>query len=217
MNKDSYCEHLNQIKACWECKRSQFLKCSHSDGEMFSSSHDYSRFLGIQYVCNRHWRRQDSKLEEASGDHVDIADEDGMVNSRLRVKMLMNRIDRSVAAMAGPKDVTENTVKVVCDKLDTSRFGVYSLKCQNGTPGVTSQNAIDRTRRVETILRNTSRYSHNSLGQWESGVKHAEKRIRATTLRMLMADHKLNSDRPTAQHSNTTCSKLLNNGHSSSR
>ena len=138
-------------------------------------------------------------MEEASGDHVDIADEDGMVNSRLRVKVLMNRNDRSVAAMAGPKDVTENTVRVVRDRLETWRFGVCSLKCQSGTAEITLQNAVDRTRRVETILRNTSRLSHNSLGHWESDVKQAEKQIRATILHTLIADHKFDSDRLAAQ------------------
>ena len=47
-----------------------------------------------------------------------------------------------------------------------------SLKCQNGTAEITSLNAVDKTRKVETILRNTSRYSHNSLGHWESEGEH---------------------------------------------
>ena len=74
-----------------------------------------------------------------------------------------------------------------------------SLKCQSGTAEITSQNAIDRTKRIETILRNTSRYSHNSLGRWESDVNNAEKQIRATILHTKIADHKFDSDRPTAQ------------------
>ena len=78
--------------------------------------------------------------------------------------MLMNHNDTSVAAMAGPKGVAEKMVRVVCDRVGTWRFGVCSLKCQNGTAEITSQNATDRTRRVETTLRNTSRYSHNSFG-----------------------------------------------------
>ena len=124
----------------------------------------YSACVYEKDADDRHRRRQDSKLEDASGDHVDIADEDGMVNSRLRFKVLVNHNDRSVAAMAGPRDVTENTVRVVCDWLETWRIGVCSLTCPNETAESTSQNAIDRTRRVETILRNTSRYSHTSLG-----------------------------------------------------
>ena len=104
-----------------------------------------------------------SELEEASGDHVEIADEDGMVNSRLRFKVLMNQNDGSVAAMEGPKDVTENMVRVVCGWLETWRFGECTLKCQNGTAEITSKNAVDRTRRVETSLRNASRYLHNRV------------------------------------------------------
>ena len=100
---------------------------------------------------DRHRQQQDSELEDASGDHVDIAKEDGMVNSRLRFKVLMNHNDRSVAAMAGPKDVTVNTVRVVCDRLKTWRLGVCSLKCQNGTANIISQNDIDKTRRVDRV------------------------------------------------------------------
>ena len=65
-----------------------------------------------------------------------------MVNSRMRFKVLMNHNDRSVAAMAGPNQVTENTVRVVCDGLETWRFGVCSLKCQNGQQRSHPQNAI---------------------------------------------------------------------------
>ena len=57
--------------------------------EMFSSHTITAGFLVSACVYgkdadDRHRRRQDSKLEDASGDHVDIADEDGMVISRLR-------------------------------------------------------------------------------------------------------------------------------------
>ena len=158
----------------------------------------YSAWVYGKDADDRHRQRQDSKLEDASSAHVDVADDDGMANSRLRFKVLMNQEDRSVAAMAGPKDVTEHTVRVVCDKLETWRFGVCSLKCQNETAEITSQNDIFKTRRVETILRSTSRYSHNSLGHWESDVKQAEKQIRATILHTLTADHKFDSDRPAA-------------------
>ena len=113
--------------------------------------------------------------------------------------MLMNHNDTSVAAMAGPKDVAEKMVRVVCDRVGTWRFGVCSLKCQNGTAEITSQNATDRTRRVETTLRNTSRYSHNSFGSLGSDVKQAEKQIRATILHTLMTDYKFDSDRLAAQ------------------
>ena len=66
-----------------------------------------------------HRQRQDSALEDALLDHVGIATEDEMVNSRLRFKALMNHDDGSVVAMSRPRDVTENTVRVVCDRWKT--------------------------------------------------------------------------------------------------
>ena len=104
---------------------------------------------------DRHRRRQDSELEDASADHVDITDEDGMVNSSLRFKVLMNHNDRSVAAMAGPKDVTENAVRVVWDRLETWRFGVCSLKCQNRTPDqIAERSWQDETSRDNSVNHN---------------------------------------------------------------
>ena len=104
---------------------------------------EFTRWLPVSWysacVCGKRMLMigvgdgQDSELEDASGDHNDVADEDGMVNSRLRFKVLTDHNDRSVAAMTGRKDVTVNTVRFVCDRLETWRFGVYSLKCQNGT------------------------------------------------------------------------------------
>ena len=109
-NRDRYCEQPNQTSACSEHKRSQFLKCSHSDRDVFELARLllvswYSACVKAKDADDRHRRQQDSKLENASGDHVDIAHD----------KVLMNQNDTSVAAMAGPKDVTENTVRVVGD------------------------------------------------------------------------------------------------------
>ena len=44
---------------------------------------------------------------------------------------------------------------------------VCSLKCRNEMAEITLQNAVDMTRRAKTILRSTSSYSHNSLGDSE--------------------------------------------------
>ena len=120
-----------------------------------------------------HRRRQDSELEYAPGHILDVANEDRMVNNWLRFKVLMDHNGRSVAAMPRPKNVTGNTVRVVCDWLETSKFRMCSLKCQNGTAEITSHNAVDKTRRVETILRNI--FSRNDLGHSKSDVKQAEK------------------------------------------
>ena len=95
--------------------------------------------------------------------HADIAAGDGMANKRLRFNVLVNHNSGSVATLKGPKDVTEYMVRFVCDRLETWRFGVRSLKCQNETAEITLQSAVVRTRQVKTILRNTPGYSHGSL------------------------------------------------------
>ena len=46
-------------------------------------------------------------------DHADITAGSGMANKKLRFKVLVNKNNGSVAAMAGPKDVTEYMVRVV--------------------------------------------------------------------------------------------------------
>ena len=90
-----------------------------------------------------HRRRQDSDLEDASFDRTDVA------------------------AVTEPKEVTLYTVRVGCERFEMWRFGVRSLKCQNETAHITLLNTVDRTRRVKTIPRNKTRYSHDSLGQSE--------------------------------------------------
>ena len=97
--------------------------------------------------------------------------------------------------MARLKDATEYMVRVVCDRFETWGFEVCSLKCQNETAEITMQNAVDRTRRVETILRKTPRYSHDILGHCESVVKEVEKQIRVMIFHTLVADHKCDRDR----------------------
>ena len=87
------------------------------------------------------------------------------------------------------------TESVSCDRLDEWRFGVCSLKCQNETAEIALQNTVDRTRRVKTILRYTTRrYSHDSLGHCEE----VEKQIRAMISHTWTADHKCDSDRHVA-------------------
>ena len=107
-----------------------------------------------------HRRRQDSDLEDASFDRTDIAADAGMDS------VLLNHNNGAVAMT-----VTEYTVRVCCDGLDEWRSGVCSLNWQNEVAETTLLNTDDRTRRVRTILRNTLRYSHASLGHCESSVK----------------------------------------------
>ena len=106
-----------------------------------------------------HRRRQDSDLEDASSDRTDIASETG---------------HGSVTAMTGPNEVTVYTVRVRHERIERWRIGVFSLKCENETAEITLLNTVDRTRRVKTITRNTTRYSHDSLGHCESSIKEGE-------------------------------------------
>ena len=99
--------------------------------------------------------------------HADITAGDGMANERFKYKVLVNHNSGSVVTLKRPKDVTEYMVRLVCDRLETWRFGVRSPKCQNETAEITLQNAVVRTRQVKTILRNTPWYSHGSLGHCE--------------------------------------------------
>ena len=106
-----------------------------------------------------HRRRQDtgeSALNVASFDHA------------------VSHSSGSVAAVEGPKDVTEYMARFVCDMLETWGFGVCILKCQNEPAEIALQNAVVRTRQVKTIPRNTTRYSHGSLGHCESAIKDGE-------------------------------------------
>ena len=77
-------------------------------------------------------------------------------------------------------------------------LGVCSLKCQNETAEITLLNTVDRTRRVKTIPRDTTRYSHDSLGHRESSIKEVEKQIRVFISHTWRADHKCDSDRHVA-------------------
>ena len=85
-----------------------------------------------------------------------------------------------MAAVTEPKEVTLCTVRFGCERFDMWRFGVRSFKCQNETADITLLNTVDRTRRVKTIPRNKTRYSHDSLGQSEDnetdlGTKYLER------------------------------------------
>ena len=53
----------------------------------------------------------------------------------------------AVAALEGPKDVTEHMVRFVCDMLETWGFGVCVLKCRNEPAEMALQNTVVRTRR----------------------------------------------------------------------
>ena len=116
-----------------------------------------------------------------------------MFNKKLKFKVLVSHRSGSVAALEGPKDVTEHMIRFVSDMLETWCL-VCVLKCQNEPAEIALQNAPVRTRQFKTISRNMPRYSHGSLGHCESAIKEVEKQIRAT-LFQLYADHNCNSDK----------------------
>ena len=90
---------------------------------------------------------------------VTFSAEVGVFNKKLKFKVLVSHRSGAVAV------------------LDESRSGVCSLKGQN------------ETAEIKTILRNTPRYSHDSLGHCESAIKEVEKQ---------RVDHKCDSDRHAA-------------------
>ena len=73
-----------------------------------------------------------------------------------------------------------------------------SHECQNEPGEITLQNTVDQTRRVKTIPRKTTRYSHDILGDCESSIKEMEKQIRVFISHTWRADHKCDSDRHVA-------------------
>ena len=77
-------------------------------------------------------------------------------------------------------------------------FGVCGLECHNETAEITLHDTDDTKRRVKTTLRNTPKYSHDSLGHCESSIKEVEKQIRVMISHTWRADHKCDSDRHVA-------------------
>ena len=132
-------------------------------------------------------------MDDASFGHADISAEVGMANKKLKFTLLVDHSSRSVAAMEGPKDVTEYMVRFVDVMMETWVFGVCILKCQSEPAEIALQNAVVRTRQVKTIPRNTPRYSHGSLSHFESAFKEVEKQIRAM-LSQMYTDYNCNSD-----------------------
>ena len=109
-------------------------------------------------------RQQDSDLEDASLDRIDVAAE-------IEMDRVLVSYDRgSVTAVTEPKDVTEYMVRVSGSRFETWELEVFSLTCQNEPGESTLQNNVDQARLVKTIPRNTPRYSHDSLGQCESSM-----------------------------------------------
>ena len=79
-----------------------------------------------------HRRRQDvreSGLDVASFDHCDISAEVGVFN-KIEVPSFSEVRSGTVAALEGPKDVTENTVRVGCGRLDEWGSGVCVSRVQ---------------------------------------------------------------------------------------
>ena len=74
---------------------------------------------------------------------TDISAEVGMFDKKLKFKALVSHRSGAVAAVEGPKDVTEHMVRFVYDMLGTWCSGVYVLKCQNEPAEIALQNAFE--------------------------------------------------------------------------
>ena len=66
-----------------------------------------------------------------------------MFNKKLKFEVSVSHRSGAVAALEGPKDVTEYSVRVGCDRLDEWRSVVCSLKGQNETAEITLLNIVD--------------------------------------------------------------------------
>ena len=117
-----------------------------------------------------------------------------------------------MTAVTEPKDVTEFLVRVSCDRMDGLRFGVFRLKFQNETAAITLHDTVDTTRRAKTILRNTRRYSNDSLHHCEE----VEKQIRVFISHTWRADHECDHDRRAAWMFHNAQTTLRSTCHSSS-
>ena len=71
----------------------------------------YSVCVHGRAADDSHRRRQDSRSEDASFDHADIAVEAGTDNKKLKFTVLVNHNSGSVATLKGPKDVIEYVVR----------------------------------------------------------------------------------------------------------
>ena len=152
-------------------------------------------------VDDPHQRRQDARdsgLDVASFDHCDTSAEVGMFYKKLKFKVSVSHRSEAAAALEGPKDVTEYTVRVGCDRLDEWRPGVCSLKGHYVTAEITLLNTVDTSRRVKTILQNTTRYSHDSLGHCESSINEVGKHMCVFVSHTWRADHLCDNDRHVA-------------------
>ena len=164
LNRDNRFKQPNQIQI------------PHNGREIFPSSHTYRRFLGVQHVC------LERPLMTLIGDDKihEILDwtllhlitlifqlEVGMFNKKLEFNVLVSHRSGSVAALEGPKDVTEYMVRfVMC-------WGRGVLVCVSSCVKTSQQRWLCRTLlsghgQFETIPRNTPRYSHGCLGHWRN-------------------------------------------------
>ena len=122
------------------------VQCRIIDGRDFSAiARSGARRLGArrahpapEYFASAaddpHRRQQDARdsgLDVAAFDHCDISAEVGMFNKKLKFNFFRRATGvGAVAALEGPKDVTEHMVRFVCDMLETCVFGVCVRKCE---------------------------------------------------------------------------------------
>ena len=117
-----------------------------NDNETFTSSHTYLRFLGVQHAC----LEKPLMIRIGDGKTPDILD--WTLLHLITLTLQQRSKSGAVAALEGPKGVTERMVRFDCE---TWGFGVCVFKCQNEPAEMALQNALVRTRQFKTIPRNT--------------------------------------------------------------
>ena len=108
-------------------------KSLHNDSETITSSHTHRRFLGVQHAC----LEKPLMILLQNGNTQEILDwtllrlitvtfqQRSVCSTRSwKFKVLVSHRSGAVAALEGPKDVTEHMVRFVCDTLETWSFGV---------------------------------------------------------------------------------------------
>ena len=87
-----------------------------------------------------------------------------MFNKKLKFKDLMSHRSGAVAALEGPKDVTEHMVRFVCDMLETWGFG----ECLHVSKRASRDGFAERCCQNKTIQEDSEK--HAQVFAWKFGT-----------------------------------------------
>ena len=218
-HRDCYCEEPNQINV--------YCKSKHSDRDTFEFTHS---LLGVngKAAHDPYGRRQDvrdSGLDVASFDHCDIS-----AQQEVEVQSFSESQESKCYSLRNVRDGRTGTWRYWSNSLAVAkRSNWQSSRAVDTTIDSTSNtfdrheefvasdsiswrqgkfswlemvlldwNTVDTSRRV--ILRNTPRYSHDSLGHCESSIEEVEKQIRVFVSHTWRADHNAQSTLRSKRH-----------------